>query len=154
MSLIEGQILGAETVQARFSRVGEEAKRRVRQAVNRQGVELLRLVKQKLSDDVLHVRTGRLRRSINTQNQDDGSTFRSSTGTNVVYARVHELGFQGTVQVREHMRQSKNGAFPVSAHAMRMNIPKRSFLASSLEARKVEIRVALLDAIKGAGDGR
>lgn len=153
MSLIEGQILGSEAVQARFLAVQDSTRRRVRDAVNAQGFALLRLVKQKLSDDVLHVRTGRLRRSINTKNQDDGSTFRSSTGTNVVYARVHELGFQGTVQVREHMRQSKNGAFPVSAHPMRMNIPKRSFLASSLEARKTEIRVALLTAINGASHG-
>lgn len=154
MSLIEGQILGAETVQARFNAVQESTRRQVRQAVAAQGRELLRLVKQKLSDDVLHVRSGRLRHSMNTQNTDDGSTFRSSTGTNVVYARVHELGFQGTVQVREHLRQTKNGAVSVSAHHMRMNIPKRSFLASSLEARKVEIRVALIDAIKGATDGR
>lgn len=153
MSFIEGQILGAESVQARFLAVQDSTRRRVRDAVNAQGRDLLRLVKQKLSDDVLHVRTGRLRRSISTQNQDDGSTFRSSTGTNVVYARVHELGFQGTVQVREHMRQSKNGAFPVSAHAMRMNIPKRSFLASSLDARKTEIRLALLGAINGAAHG-
>jgi hypothetical protein len=60
--------------------------------------------------------------------------------TPVKYARPHEYGFHGTVDVREHMRTIKQafgrpiepGRGHGSAHSMKMNLPERSFLRSAL----------------------
>lgn len=74
-------------------------------ALDRFSAVLQARVKEKLSDDVLHVRTGTLRRSINRQviKQVDG--VEAVVGTNVEYAAIHEYGFQGAVSVREHVRR-------------------------------------------------
>lgn len=85
----------------------------VESAVQIEAFNLVSYIKQKkLSDVVLHVRTGRLRRSITARFEGQGSsTFLALVGTNVKYARIHELGFEGTVQVPEHN---------VRAHSRRM----------------------------------
>ena len=157
--MIEAKVIGAESVQSQMVAISRRGQDRVRTAVRRQGLELLRLVKQKLSDDVLHVRSGRLRRSINEQDQDDGTTFQASVGTNVVYGRAWELGFTRPARILQATK-AKAIFWPGAAHPVRSvsqpakTFAPRSFLASSLQARKVEIRIALLDAIKGAADGR
>lgn len=148
---IKGQILGAEAVGTMLLAVTPEAQKRVRDEVARQGMELLRSAKQKLSDDVLHVRTGRLRRSVNAQNSDDGSTFRSNVGTNVVYARIHEMG--GTIPrplkpsvtlatIKDRIRHPRKGF---------AEYPQRSFLQSSLRERKGAIKAGLVKALSGIG---
>jgi len=55
-------------------------------------LKLTALVKQKLSGEVLHVRTGRLRRSIHLEMERGSNTVVAVVGTNVSYARLHELG--------------------------------------------------------------
>jgi phage gpG-like protein len=59
----------------------------------------------KLTGQVLHVRTGTLRRSINQTVDDLGTEIWAKVGTNVKYARVHEYGFTGAVDVRSHVRR-------------------------------------------------
>ena len=153
--MIGGHILGTEAVQGRFTIITQEIVTRVRLAVKVQGLELLRLVKQKLSDDVLHVRTGRLRRSINERSTDDGHTFTSTTGTNVRYGAYWERGFTrkvgagargGPKSIRSVLAMEKYRALhpPGVKH-----FPPRSFLRSSLADRKTEIRAGLTIAMKG-----
>ena len=185
---LTGRIVGSEAVQQTLLGITPQAQQRVRDEVKRQGLEVLRLAKAKVSDDLLRVRTGRLRRSINEKSEDDGSTFTSTTGTNLVYARPHEMGCHDTVQVREYLRRTKaqmlrragktskdriikHGKFAgevipgrfnetgpkemgmttVRAHSMKMNIPEKSFLRSSLAERKNEIRAGLVKAVGGFG---
>ena len=177
---VQAQILGSKAVQTRLLGITPEVQKRVRTEVERQGLEVLRLAKEKLTDDVLHVRTGRLRRSVNEKTSDDGSTFTASVGTNLVYAKVHEKGFQGDVAVREYLRRTKGslkaakslgwkdgkgkltsakvaarsqmlGACIVHAFTRHMNVPARPFLAPSLNERKGEIRAGLMRAMNGMG---
>lgn len=48
--------------------------------------------------------TGRLRASITSRVSRENANVEAVLGTNVVYGRVHELGFAGTVQVPAHQR--------------------------------------------------
>lgn len=50
--------------------------------------------------------TGRLRSSIATSVQRSGKGAIGRIGSNVKYARYHEFGLKGVVQVREHFRQT------------------------------------------------
>lgn len=86
---------------------------------------------KKLSGQALKVQSGRLRRSINFRVAESSTGVEAKVGTNVEYGRVHEFGFSGTVNVKEHMRKGKQ-AFKVSAHTRRVNLPERSFLRSTM----------------------
>lgn len=52
----------------------------------------------------LDVVTARLRNSIAIKVRDNGAAIDGTIGTNVKYARYHELGFQGVQTVRRHRR--------------------------------------------------
>jgi phage gpG-like protein len=97
----------------------------------------------KLSGQVLNVRTGRLRRSINARITESTTGIEAKVGTNVEYARAHEFGFKGTVTVKEHMRRGKR----VRAHARNVNIPQRSFLRSTATEMRPEIDKRIARAI-------
>lgn len=121
--------------------------------MNRLSIEVQRGVKDKLTGPVLHVRTGTLRRSINRRVEQIGGGVTATIGTNVKYAGVHEFGFQGTVDVREHVRRMKSGTnVAVRAHARQVDMPERSFLRSTVTDMaphiKAEIRKAVLAAVR------
>jgi hypothetical protein len=89
----------------------------VRQVVQALGIELQRKVKaEKLSGQVLNVRTGRLRRSINEETHDAGDVVESTVGTPVVYGRFWELGFDGVEQVKAHTATAFGVEQQVRAH--------------------------------------
>lgn len=98
---------------------------------------------QKLSGQVLNRRTGRLRNSINQKTQDNGTSITTQIGTGVLYARPHEYGFQGTVAVPAYQRMQTMAwgraiaarMVNVRAHPMKLNIPEKSFLRSSLREK-------------------
>ena len=138
-SAIEGGAKTAEKIKAAAKPLREA----LRGAVERSALDLLAHVKQnKLSGQVLKVRTGRIRRSINSKVTSDGDTTTATVGTNVAYARRFELGWKGLEQVKAHTR-TINSAFgkklaspvvvAVGAHKRNANQPARSFLVSSLE---------------------
>jgi phage gpG-like protein len=128
---------------AKLHRVPKSVEASVLRAVRRLAINLQGYVKdQKLSGQVLHVRSGTLRRSINQEVTQSGSVIKGIVGTNVSYARPHEYGFSGAVQVREHLRTitkvfGRPLANPVTqtvrAHTMNVNLPERSFLRSALK---------------------
>lgn len=112
---------------------------------------------EKLSGQVLNVRSGRLRRSINYKIKTSDTGVEATVGTNVEYARVHEFGFKGSVVVREHLRTAKSGfRSMVRSHSRNVNLPQRSFLRSSLLEMKGEIesriaRVIATSIARGVG---
>jgi hypothetical protein len=58
----------------------------------------------------LNVRSGRMRKSARrTKAEIAGLRIVSSIGSNLVYAGVHEYGFQGTVQVQAFTRRAPQG---------------------------------------------
>lgn len=133
----------------------------VGRAVQRSAIDLVGRVIRKLTDDVLKVRTGRLRRSITYVFREDNSGATAIVGTNLKYAAIHEYGFKGTVNVRAHARM-QTMAFgkpmkeprmvAVREHGMNMNMPERSFLRSALKeglpTYQANIRKAIVEALK------
>lgn len=131
------------------------------ETIKRLAIELQTKVKdQKLSGQVLNVRTGTLRRSINQRVGVGPRSIEAIVGTNVAYAGAHEFGFKGVVTIREHLRLQKMAfgkpmtprRVTVRSHPARMNMPERKFLRSALDdmrARIVsEIRAAVNSAVK------
>jgi len=155
------RVVGAEGVEGRIRGISAAVHWRLRAAVQGLGIELQGKVKVKLSDDVLHVRTGRLRRSITEATTDEGETIASRTGTNVAYGRAWELGFSGDVAVRAHERVSSM-AFgrqvapktqQVSAHTRHVNMAPRPFLQPALAEMRDRIRERLSTAVAEAANG-
>jgi phage gpG-like protein len=159
---ISGRIAGANTVLNQFASVTPEARKRVRDTVSRLALQLLRHVKaDKLSGQVLRNVTGTLRRSINQKVRDEQGAIIGSVGTNLSYARAHELGvdMHKAVQVRAHLRtitqawgrplatprQVQVGPFSRNQH---IHLPERSFLRSALDDMRPEIRQQLVDALR------
>lgn len=150
------QVRGGKQVESKLERGPARLTALIARTVKAEAFNVLSVVKNKLSDDVLHVRTGRLRRSITAQFEEGETSIRARVGTNVKYARVHELGFRGTVQVKEHLRMQvtawgrpmKNPRnVTVKAHPMQMNTPARPFLRPALEENEERIKTNVRKAI-------
>lgn len=158
--MIKGWLVGDQELIARLERFSPELQKSLQGGVSRLALKLLAHVKEdKLSDQVLHVRTGRLRRSINQRVESSGSAVYGSVGTNVSYARRHELGFNGTESVRAHLRMMKTAfgrevknprQIQVNAFSRRVNYPAHSFLRSALSDMRDEINAGLQQAVESA----
>lgn len=139
--MITARLVNDAEVVARLERMGPRLREELRTSIGRLVLKLARKVTaEKLSGQVLKVRSGRLRRSIKDTIVDEGAKVSGIVSTPVKYGRAHEYGFKGTVTIREHMRTVKQ-AFgrPISpvqatvrAHEAKMNLPERSFLRSAL----------------------
>lgn len=159
-------------VAERLARLSSRMLTRIEDTVTREALNLVAYIKKnKLSDQVLHVRTGRLRRSITARFEGKGTgTFTAIVGTNVRYARIHEYGFEGTVNVKEHkvkefqrlqtvafgklMKEPKTvnvKSHIVKAHTMNLKMPARPYMRPSLEENApritTNIRKALTEGI-------
>lgn len=170
---ISATIFGDKEVVAGFEKLPELLRAELRKSVGRAALMVERETKQfKLSGQVLNVKTGRLRRSINTRLSETADSVTGTVGTNVEYAKIHEYGFKGTVNVRAHLRQAREtgrmqlvnspgkkmkvwkrarGAktgqpFNVRAHTRRVDLPERSFLRTALYVMRPEIRKLFEDA--------
>jgi hypothetical protein len=122
--------------------------------------DLYSKVIDKLSDDVLHVRTGELRRSIHPDTWQDGKTvrgtvFSASNSPAGKYAAIQEFG--GTVHIPEivptkaqvlHFLIDGKDVFAMRTRAHDITIPERSYMRSSLTEMKDEILAGLTDAVK------
>jgi phage gpG-like protein len=148
---ITGAIIGDKETLLTLGRKGDDVRAELRRAVERLAPTLAGIVKDKLSDDVLRVRTGRLRRSITYAVREEPGGVYGTVGTNVEYARFHELGFHGTQSVREHLRKVTQGfgkaanskMVKVRAHERHVDYAGRPFLRPSLEQLQPEITAEL-----------
>lgn len=78
----------------------------------------------------LENRSGTLGRSITTESELKGRTIRTVTGTNIIYARIHELG---DVRYKEGVNKY---------------IPPRPYLTPSFVEKKQEVKDAMRDGIR------
>lgn len=153
MSTIRAEIVGDEKLIAQFNQVYPTLQGELEKATARAALRLLRHVKEdKLSDQVLHVRSGRLRRSITMRVEQDGKTTTGWVGTNVVYARRLEYGFTGTESVRAFMRRATGGkkkdarSVPVRAFTRKANTKEYRFLRGSYDDLRGPIQQELRNA--------
>jgi len=139
--VIEAYLVGDAEVTAKLDGMGAKLRDEMKAGIGRATLKLQRMVVQdKLSGQVLKVRTGTLRRSIDQAVTDEGANVVGIVSTNVKYARVHEYGFKGTVTVRESLRTIKQAfgrpidakQITVKSHGRKMDLPARSFLRSAL----------------------
>lgn len=158
--MIDGYVVGDKEVARRFRALPDGVRSRVTDSIGRLILRLQRKVMQdKLTGQVLKVRTGTLRRSIDQRLVTDSDSVSGIVSTNVKYGKAHEYGSNKTVTVLEHLRLVKKAwgkelKHPVwatvKAHSMKQNLPERSFLRSALADMKPEI---IADLNKAAAEG-
>lgn len=158
--MISGEVTGDKEVARRFRALPDGVRGKVVDQVRRLTLLLqISVKKDKLSGQVLNVRTGTLRRSIDQQLLTGGDDITGIVSTNLKYARAHEYGFKEQVTVKEHLRLVKQ-AFgkplkspvwaTVKSHSAKANLPERSFLRSALADMKPEIMAGLNKAVGDA----
>jgi phage gpG-like protein len=161
MSLLKGYVVGGQEVAAQFGAMPSALRDALKKGITRASILVQKRVKEKLSDDVLHVRTGRLRRSINYRvTEETDGKYVGFVGTNVQYAKVHEFGFTGVENVREHLRHTREhgsvgkdgkkrrgkltgNVATVRAHTRRVHFKERSFLRTALAEEQAAIRTQI-----------
>lgn len=165
----------AEVLYARLAGMQVKLHQSIVTAVTRLSIKLQANVKGKLTGEVLHVRSGNLRQSINRVINDTPDSVIATVGTNVPYAHIHEYGYDGPENVRAHTRRSSkqmalakfrtlkdgtkvevkgsyrkagggDGEISVKAFVRQMHMPETSFLRSSLSDMEDEIRSTLKQA--------
>lgn len=157
----------AEAMLARLAGSQDRLRENLRTTITRRSITVQAAVKaDKLSGQVLHVRSGTLRRSINRRIDESASGVIATVGTNVRYAAAQEYGFDGDVTVRAHTRRSalqlsakrkdrvgkSDGLINVRSFTRHMHLPERSFLRSTLKEQapeiRQELRTAILEAVR------
>lgn len=158
--------------QPKFANIAEYLKRNyqplvrryVSKAINMQAFKLqTHIKKEKLSGQVLKVRTGTLRRSINVVTSTPRTlTALVGVGTDAPYGKTHELGLTTHPSVTEKSRsyfwamwyQTKENKYKWMALTKKnkFNIKhlKRAFLLPSFEEKSSEIEQALKQSIDEA----
>ena len=109
------------------------------------------IVKNKLSGQVLKRRTGHLAGSISTEVLGTRYETIGRIGSNLKYARVHELGIDKMVSIRAHTRKIKmafgNIISPreihISAHSRHMKQKKRRYIENSMREYRSELQMIL-----------
>jgi phage gpG-like protein len=107
----------------------------------------------------LRIVTGTLARSLSGSAREDAinkleilapGVIRFTKGSRVPYARIHELGGTGSVDVIAHTRTRGETTYTVRAHSRRVNIPARPYLAPAVEDELPKIRELAVDELRKA----
>lgn len=158
--MLRMEFIGGDVLAAVLRSYSDKVQTSIVQSVGRSALRLQREVMQnRLSGQVLNVRTGNLRRSIHQRVTNTGGAVIGEVNTNVRYGAAHEYGFAGTVNVKASLRQVRQ-AFgrplkspryvQVRAHSRNVKLPERSFLRTALRDLKPEIEADLRNSVKGA----
>ncbi len=162
---ITSSVKGESAVIERFKNLPGDALERLRVGMTRLALKLQRkVVTEKLSGQLLKVRTGTLRRSIQYRIDNVSNGVIATVGSRIneanplKYAAPHEYGFQGSVNVKQHLRMmttafGKDVKNPrqilVKAHQMRVNIKEKAYLRSSLKEMREEIKADMTSSVRG-----
>lgn len=140
--MLKMEFIGGDVLVALLRAYGDKVQTAIVKSVARSALKLQsEVMENRLSGQVLNVRTGNLRRSIHQRVTNTGSAVIGEVNTNVRYGIAHEYGFAGNVNVKASLRQVKQ-AFGkplkspryvhVRAHTRDVKLPERSFLRSAL----------------------
>lgn len=153
--MIAAHIIGDGEVLTRLRAIPDAVNSGLARAITKLGIDLQSKVQQdKLSGQVLAVRSGSLKSSIGMRIDQSTAGITATIFSDSNYARAHEFGFSGTVDVRASLRNIKEAfgrpisekTINVQAHRRRMNLPERSFLRSAME----EMAPAISDEVEAA----
>ena len=157
--MITAKLFGDVAAVDRLRAMRADAVAGVARMVARLGLELQSNVQQnKLSGQLLLVRSGKLRDSIAARTKESGTTVTASVYSDLDYAAAQEYGFFGTVGVRAGLRQIKEAfgrpiapkTIAVGAYERRMDLPQRSFLRSALDDMSPEIEEQIAEVLSEA----
>lgn len=155
--MIRAEIIGANQIKAKLDALGPKLQTELSKSVTKLCLELTRRIKQdKLSGQVLKVKSGQLRRSVTFKVKNTPAGPTGEVGTNLPYAKAHEFGFKGTVDIKSHLRMVKQAwgkpitptQVAVSPHQRKVNMPERSFMRTALKEMEENIRVEMIEAVK------
>lgn len=150
--MITATLVGDAAAAARLRAISDDAASSLARAIARLGIELQRNVQHdKLSGQLIKLRSGSLRSSIALRTEQSGSTVSATVSSDLRYARAQEHGYAGTVLVRASLRRIKEAfgrpvaekTVSVRAYSRRMYLPERSFLRSALEDMTPRIQNAI-----------
>jgi phage gpG-like protein len=149
--MITVQLVGDRELVARLDALPGRVRDGLARAVTRLGLELQRKVqREKLTGQVLKVRTGSLRSSINTEISQAADQVTASVGTNIRYGAVHEYGVSHpwVIQAKGRALGFEVGGRTLFRRSVRHPpLPERSFLRSALREMAPQIEAGLRDAV-------
>jgi hypothetical protein len=160
--MIRVTLIGTTELKARFEALYPKARDAVFRSVSKLAIGLQTYIRaDKLSGQVLKNRTGTLRRSIIERVDDGGTIITGIVAADMgvaKYAAAQNYGFSGTVDVRAHTRRISQAfgraisprEINVGAHAMRMNLPARNYMESSLAEFQPRVEAELSEAVREA----
>ncbi len=157
--MISAAVLGDGPALDRLRALPDRANTGIARAIAKLGLDLQNHVQQdKLSGQVLVVRSGALKSSINIANAQSATAITATVYTELDYAAAQEYGFSGTVNVRASLRQIRQAfgrpiaakTIAVGPYSRRMNLPERSFLRSALSDMAPDIGAGVEDALRKA----
>jgi hypothetical protein len=157
--MISTSLIGAGPAIDRLQAMRDAASSGVARAIAKLGIDLQNNVQQnKLSGQVLQVRSGSLRQSIAVQIDRSDTTVSATVSSDLDYAAAQEYGFAGSVNVRASLRQIKEAfghpitaeTIGVGAYSRRTDLPQRSFLRSALDELTPDIGASIEDALREA----
>lgn len=158
--MLKMEFIGGDVLAAVLRSYGGKVQTAIVQSIGRSALRLQsEVMDNRLSGQVLNIRTGNLHRSIHQQVTSSGGLVVGEVNTNVRYGVAHEYGFAGTVNVKASMRQIRQ-AFgrplkspryvQIRAHSRNVKLPERSFLRSALRDMKPKIEADLQKSIERA----
>lgn len=153
--LLNATLVGSKELIGRLASMPAAVSEELLKAVTIYSLKLqAHVVRDKLSGQVLGVRSGDLRRSITQRVEQSAEAvygYVFSSG-DVKYAAFWEFGFKGTEQVREHQRTMLFGKtvqpFTVPAFTRKVDQAARPYLRPALADMREEIRQGMIDAVK------
>lgn len=158
--MLKMEFIGGDVLAAVLRSYGGKVQTAIVQSIGRSALRLQsEVMDNRLSGQVLNIRTGNLHRSIHQQVTSSDGLVVGEVNTNVRYGVAHEYGFAGTVNVKASMRQIRQ-AFgrllkspryvQIRAHSRNVKLPERSFLRSALRDMKPDIEADLQKSIERA----
>ncbi len=157
--MLDVQLVGRDQLVAKLNKVTTGVRQALHTAIQVTVVDLQGQVQTKLSGPVLKARSGRLRNSIAAKIEDSTDSIIGTVAAKTPYAAIQEFGFQGSISVREHMRELTQ-AFGrpvepardilIQAHTRRTDLPERSYLRSTLAENAEGIAERLRHAVQQA----
>ena len=148
MSEITVKVIGVNEIVERFKQSSVKTRTNIATQISVAVVQLANDVKLNLSGKYLNVDKGGLRVSTFGKQSFTTNQIKGTVGTNAYYGRIHHFGYEGTYNVKTHMRNMNGKQFPVMSHNRTVKLRSRPYLTDALEARRDEIVQRILKSVE------